>query len=300
MGDDVMLVFSTLAALAASAGWAIGTVLAERPAQALGSFAFIRIQVTACSVILFTLCSVLSLWSTVSLADWPNYAVSTSTLLMGLLCFTSCLRMGGPRRSEIIFALRAPIVAVLAFAWLGEILSTVDIIGGALCLLGVMVAVLAKDRQGGKGSTHTNVNPLFIGIGLLGVTCQGLSYLAVKPALESGTSPFAVSAIHLIGAAMIVSVIAQWPSTAIMPQSALTPWLVFRTILPGVIGYVLASSALLYALATSNAGVAAVLGSLAPVLVIPIQAARDRRAPRRTAVLGALLAVVGAAIIVVY
>ncbi len=73
-----------------------------------------------------------------------------------------------------------------------------------------------------------------------------------------------------------------------------------RAILPGIIGYVLASSALLYAFARMDAGVAAVLGSLAPVLVIPIQAVRDWRLPKVQAVFGAVVAMFGAGIIVLF
>lgn len=293
-----MLVFSSLSAIAASAGWACGTVLAERPAKALGSFAFIRIQVFACGAILFVLCSALSLWSTVSIQHWPIYLVSTSAMLVGLLSFTTCLRMGGPRRSEIIFSLRAPIVAIMAYFWLGEIATWVDLFGGTVCMIGVALAILAQERTETPFSSNPAQYVLFSCAGLLGVSCQGLSYLAVKPVLESGTNPFAVSAIHLTGAAIIVSLVALHPASSLRPNTALTGWLVFRTILPGVIGYILASSALLYAFAKLDGAVAAVLGSLAPVLVIPMQAIKDRRLPKAQAVLGAAAAVFGAAVIV--
>lgn len=295
-----MVLLSSLAAIAASVGWASGTVLAERPARSLGSFAFIRVQVVACSAILIAFCSVGSLWSTVSLEHWPMYAVSTCALLIGLLSFTSCLRSGGPRRSEIVFSLRAPIVAVMAYAWLGETLSLIDILGGALCLSGIVLAVLSKDQRHQETVSNTKHHVRFFIIGFVGVTCQGLAYLIVKPALESGTSPFAVSAIHLTGAAIIVFIVATWPSPILRPHTALTPSLAFRAVLPGVIGYVFASSALLYAFSTLNGGIAAVLGSLAPVLVIPIQAIRDRQFPTMGAVLGAAAAVSGAALIVVF
>lgn len=293
-----MLALSYLAAFAASSGWATGTVLADRPARALGSFAFIRIQVIACAALQASLCSVFSLWSTVSTAHWPAFAVSTGAMLVGLLSFTTCLRMGGPRRAEVVFSLRALVVAAMAYIWLGETLSTGDAMGGLICLSGVLLAILSRHADGEAAPDAFKNAALFMGIGLMGVTCQGLSFLAVKPALESGTHPLAVSAIQLGGASAIVTLAALLPVRALKAQTRLTPYLMFRTVLPGIIGYVFASSALLFAFATLEAGVAAVLGSLAPVLVIPIQAVRDREYPGAKTVVGAAIAVIGASIIV--
>lgn len=295
-----MLFLSSLAALSASAGWAVGTTLAERPAVALGSFNFIRIQVVACSAILFVLCSSLSLWSNVSTEHCFNYATSALALLMGLLCFASCLRMGGPRRAEIAFSLRAPVAAVMAYFWLGETVNAVDVLGGALCLLGVVLAIAAKDRTGDSQTSSFGNLSVFCGIGLLGVVSQCTAFLAAKPALESGANPFAVTAIQLMGAAMIVSVVAPCVPARTRSQAPVTPSLIFRSVLPGLIGYVLASSALLYALTRLDAGVALVLGSLAPVFVIPIQSLRDRTAPPPQAIVGAAVAIIGTSVIVVH
>lgn len=228
-----MLALSYLAAFAASTGWATGTVLAERPARALGSFTFIRIQVIACAAIQANLCSVFSLWSTVSTAHWPADAVSTAAMLLGLLSVTTCLRAGGRRRAEVVFSLRALVVAAIVYVWLGETLDTTDAIGGLIFLSGVLLAILSK-RVDGEGTPHDVKNAArFMGVGLLGVTCQGLSSLAVKPTLESGTNPFAVSATQLGGAFTIVTLIAFLPVRSLREQTQLTPYLMGRTILPG-------------------------------------------------------------------
>lgn len=293
-----MLFLSALAAIAASSGWAIGSLLAERPALALGAFEFTRIQFIACAAILVVVCTGMSLWPTASVQDWPAYTISIVTAVIGHLALTACLRSGGARRIEVVLSLRAPIVAVLAYLWLGETLGGGDATGGVIVLMGVLIAVLSKDRKQAPDTENTHRTSLFIALGLLATTCNGIGYLIMKPALEAGTNPLVVSAVRLLGAAFILSVIGLWPSKTFHPQSPITPMLLFQTILPGVIGYVIASSLLFYAFATLDGGIAAVLGSLAPVLILPIQVIRDLEAPSAGAVIGAVLAVVGVTIIV--
>lgn len=295
-----MLFLSALAAIAASGGWAIGSLLAERPARVLGAFEFTRIQFTACAAILVVICTGMSLWPSASIEDWPAYTISIVTAVIGHLALTACLRSGGARRIEVVLSLRAPIVAVMAYLWLGETLRGSDAAGGVICLTGVLIAVLSKDNKQAIDIGHTHRTSLFIALGLLATTCNGIGYLIMKPALEGGTNPIVVSAVRLLGAAFIVSVIGLWPSKNFRPHRPMTRILLFQTIVPGIIGYVIASSLLFYAFATLDGGIAAVLGSLAPVLILPIQVIRNRQAPSAGAVLGAILAVVGATIIVLY
>jgi drug/metabolite transporter (DMT)-like permease len=71
-----------------------------------------------------------------------------------------------------------------------------------------------------------------------------------------------------------------------------------RTILPGFIGYGVSSTLLLYAFATIDAGIAAVLGSLSPVLVLPLLWLKEGVFPSWQANVGAAVSVAGTAMIV--
>ena len=121
----------------------------------------------------------------------------------------------------------------------------------------------------------------------------------MKPAMLAGTEPLAASAIRLLGAAFLISLIALWPSKIFASHCKLTPQLLGRTILPGFIGYGISSSLLLYAFANFDAGIATVLGFLSPVIILPILWFKEGIPPRPQAVLGAALAVIGTAVIVV-
>ncbi len=296
-----MLILPAFAALAASFGWATGIVLAQRPARMIGAFEFTRIQLIACAAILVVICSFFGYWQTVAWRHWPAFSLSICFgILLGNLAMIECLRRGGPRRTELLLSLKAPIVAVLAFVWLGEAPSVLDLIGAGVALFGVGLAIVFG---GNAASESDEVRGSMISIVLLGVAAtgfQGFGFLIMKPAMLAGTEPLAASAIRLLGAAFVISLVALWPARVFRSQAQMTPALLGRTILPGFIGYGISSSLLLYAFANTDAGIAAVLGSLSPVLVLPILWVKEGQAPRPQAFAGAVLAAAGTAVILLF
>ena len=104
----------------------------------------------------------------------------------------------------------------------------------------------------------------------------------------------------LLGAAFVISLVAHWPAATAKVSAALTPALLIRTVIPGLIGYGLSTSLLLYAFAHTEAGIAAVLGSLSPVLILPMTWVAEGRRPSPQACIAALLSVLGSAIIVLW
>ena len=293
-----MFILPALAAICASFGWATGIVLAQWPARQLGAFEFTRIQLIACSAILSACVSVLGYWATISWAYWPSFIASTVIgIVLGNLAMIECLRRGGPRRTELILSLKAPIVAVMAYIWLYEIPSLNDLLGAGIALLGVVLAVFFGSDERSDSDIKTGSIATIFALGFAATAFQGFGFLVVKPAILAGTDPLAVSAVRLLGAALLISVVALWPIKAFKPKTQVTPYLLGRTILPGFIGYGISSTLLLYAFSMLDAGIAAVLGSLSPVLILPILWFKEGLVPRPQAVAGAFLAVSGTAVI---
>lgn len=306
-----MILLPSLAAIGASFGWASGSVLAQTPARQLGTFEFTRIQLLACGGLMALVCSVFGQWGSLRAADGPAFAFSILFgIILGNLAMIECIRCGGARRTELLLALKAPLVAVMAFVWLGDVPGGWDLLGAGVVLSGLLCAILWGEDSTGKEPRLTR-RPLLrvIGLGVAATACQGFGYLVLKPALEAGVTPLAVTAVRLLGAAFVVWLIGVLASTG--PASGLrgqaksqaksqarpSPGLLAQAILPGVIGYGLSSSLLLFAFAHLPAGVAAVLGSLSPVLVLPVLWLSQGHRPRWGAVFGAGLCVIGTGII---
>ncbi|WP_298813577.1 DMT family transporter [uncultured Roseibium sp.] len=288
-------------ALFASIGWASGIVMAQMPAKALGAFEFTRIQLIFCAALMAALSSLLGLWPSIDWHHWPAFLVSSlGGILLGNLAMIECLRQGGPRLTELILCLKAPVVAGFAYIWIGETIGPVDLLGGVIILAGLVIAIRfgsqAEREDGVAGKRLFGV----VILGLLAATLQGVGFLAVKPALTAGAEPVALTAIRLLGAAAVISLVGICPSRAVRAQTETSPYLLFRTILPGVIGYGISSSLLLYAFANTQAGVAAVLGSLSPLCVLPILWVTKGRRPSLEAIAGTIVAIIGTAVIVLY
>lgn len=300
----MLVVFPSLAALTASVSWATGIVLAQMPAKALGAFAFTRIQLVACSLLVTVLSSVLGLWQSIDWGYWPAFAISSAVgVVLGNLAMIECLRLGGPRLTELLLCLKAPIVAFLAYVWMGEVLGPGDLLGGAFVIAGLLIAIQfgSEDRHRHEGLGRQLIPVLMLGGMAAGF--QGLGFVALKPALENGAEPVAIAAIRLSGAAVLVVLMGALPTSVGSRQNqqshrGVSPYLLFRTIVPGVIGYVIASSLLLYAFANMEAAIATILGSLSPLFVLPILWLVEGKKPNSQSVLGAALAVTGGAVIV--
>ncbi len=294
-----MLILPILAAVGASLGWASGIVLAQGPARQLGAFEFTRIQLVACSAILAFVVTGFGQWPSVQWDFWPAFMASIGVgIILGNLAMIACLRRGGPRRTELLLSLKAPLVGVMAYFWLGETPNSGDLFGAGVVLAGVALAVVFGSDARSKSDAAIGTLGLVVLLGIAATAFQGFGFLIMKPAMLAGTEPLAASAIRLLGAAFVISVIALWPAKLFRPKTAVTPSLLGRTILPGFIGYAISSTLLLYAFATLDAGIAAVLGSLSPVLVLPILWAKEQIVPRPQAILGAAMTVAGTALIV--
>lgn len=166
-----MLVLPALAAVGASFGWATGIVLAQKPAKLLGAFEFTRIQLIACSAILAAICSVLGYWHSVDWGYWPAFAASTTIgIVLGNLTMIECLRRAGPRRTELLMSLKAPVVAAMAYVWFNEVPTGLDFIGAIITLTGICLAIF----YGGNDKSESDVTSgRMITILILGVSATG-------------------------------------------------------------------------------------------------------------------------------
>lgn len=305
-----MLILPILAAIGASFGWACGIVLAQRPAQLLGAFEFTRIQLLACSVILALATTMLGYWHSIDWSYWTSFALSSAIgILLGNLAMIGCLRIGGPSRCELLLSLKAPLVSIMAYVLWTETPSLLDGLGGIVVMAGIALAILYG--RNANANTHAKSDQMhgsiwaLLALGILAPLCQGFGFLIMKPVLMQGAEPIAISAIRLLGAAFIISVMAICltkisTSKAMANKVDLDLPLLGQTILPGFIGYGISSTLLLYAFANFDVGLAAVLGSLSPVLVLFILWVKEGQPPRKGGLFGAVLSVLGTGIIIVF
>jgi drug/metabolite transporter (DMT)-like permease len=287
-----------LAALAAAACWAGTGILAAAPAGHLGAIAFNRArQVTV--TLLLALCVVVT-------GGWRDLTpgMALPLVLSGLigifvgdtLLFTALNRIG-PRRAGILFALNAPISAVLGWIFLGETLPPLAILGILLTCGGVMLAILFGRRPGQPSALEAVKGPLWVGVALgLGAACgQALGSVIAKPVMAAGVDPFAASMLR-VGVACL-STVMLLPLDSVKPRGALTLKVLGQTALTGILAMGIGMTLLLHALSGGKVGIVSTLSATSPVLILPLLWMTTGNRPAPGAWAGALLVVAGMAVL---
>ena len=217
------------------------------------------------------------------------------------LLFTAVGRLG-PRRAGVLFALNAPIAAVLGWLALGETLSPAAVAGVALTAAGVALAILyGRSNAGGHvWETVKGSLPLGVAAGLGAATGQAVGSLLARPVMAAGFDPFAASLLRVVVAAAGLTVLARLPVLGAMgprPGGALTPRVAAVTALTAFLGLGVGMTLVLYGLAGGKVGIVSTLSATSPVLILPLLWLRTGQRPLAGAWAGAGLVVLGMALI---
>tara|TARA_R110000751_G_scaffold271365_2_gene371358 strand:+ start:197777 stop:198670 length:894 start_codon:yes stop_codon:yes gene_type:complete len=297
-----MPIIAAVAALGASFCWAAGALLAHRPATLLGSFGLARMQLVWAAAILVIIVTLQNGWQSVVWSQWPAFVITSFIgVVAANLAMFACLRRGGPRRAQLIVSMNAPIAAVLGYVFLGEIITGQKLYGGAMALTGMILAILFGGNSNDKMEDIHGSTALMIGFGLCAAAGNAIGLVILKPAMLAGTDPIAVNALRTAGGALIVATLALIPIGAFAPV-ILKPGAGLRlhAIAPGILGYVIAVSLQLYAVRWLDTGIAVVLGSAAPVIMLPMIWMITGKRPRALAWFGAFLALAGTSLILTH
>lgn len=282
-------------ALGASIAWAFGTVLSFRAATTMGAFAVTRIQMISASLVLALL----------ALANGPDPRIAEFWISVGIssvigvlipnLAFMACLGRAGPAFAQVLFATRTPITALLGFFVFNQTLVGHDLAAIATVTAGVaMVAAVGSTR-----SDAAMPSRLWAGItlGLIAAAGNAVGVMVLLPAIEAGVHPLTVSAART-GVAALLLMPTFFIGARKREAASIFGWRqLLAASVPGILGYVVAVTLQLWSLLYLQAGVAAALSSLAPVLVLPIMWAMTGKAGKPLAWAGAAVVCAGVALL---
>jgi drug/metabolite transporter (DMT)-like permease len=289
-----------LAAVGAATAWAVTGLLSAGPAGHLGALAFNRTRQIFVTGLLAVYVLATGSWRTFE----PEVVVPL--LLSGFvgifvgdtLLFAALNRLG-PRRTGVIFALNAPMAAVLGWLVLGERLEPAAVLGIAVTVAGVVLAILFGRRQASVHAWEAVRGPLWIGvaIGLSAAAGQAVGSLIARPAMATGIDPFAASMLRVGVAAVGLTLLTALPLEAVRPRGSLTLAVAAQTALTGLLALAIGMTLLLYALSGGEVGIVSTLSATSPVIILPLLWLRTGEVPAWGAWVGAGLVVVGMALI---
>jgi drug/metabolite transporter (DMT)-like permease len=228
---------------------------------------------------------------------WLWFSASAlAGFVIGDLALFRALVLIGARLAMLLMALSPPLTALLSWVALGEDLTAVQVAGMALTLGGIAWAVLETPTDGrvvaGRGRW------LGVLLGVAGAAGQAVGLVMSKVGTRTLDDPFAAAQIRaltgLAGFAVIFTLARQWSGVA----GALKDRRGMGILAIGAIcGPFLGVSMSLLAVRLTATGVASTIMSTTPILVIPAVVVLHRERVSVRAVGGALLAVVGVAML---
>jgi drug/metabolite transporter (DMT)-like permease len=287
-----------LAALGTATCWATTGILASDAIRALGAFHFNLIRQAFVTLILG-----LVVWGSGALAlpGWEAVAILALSGVVGILLgdtlnFAAVGRLG-PRRAGAIFALNAPMAAVLGWLALGERLGAQAWTGIGVTVAGVALAILGRTPSGAH-----RLEQVWGGLGLgvlfgLGAALgQATGTLIARPFMTAGLDPYLGSLVRVGASGVAMGLIASLPMAPPRPR-AVTRRVLGLTLATALIGLLLGMTLFLYALQGSETGIIATLSATSPVIILPLLWVRTGQRPSLTSWIGAALAVAGLALI---
>ncbi|TDW58459.1 putative membrane protein [Oceanimonas baumannii] len=288
-------------ALAAAACWAVSSLLSANAARHLGAFAYSRWRMFCVSLMLWAAALVTGGWASLDISSLGIMAASGLIgIFIGDTALYAAMNRLGPRRASVLFATHALFSVVLGYTLFDERIGGQALVGGVLLVSGVMTAIFFGKRS---NETHAweqdNGSPWpGIGLGLLSALCQSVATLMVKPVMAGEIDPVAASAVRM-STAFAAHLALLWCGLRIAKPLQRLNWPVFGMVaLNAFLAMGVGMTLILLALRYGEVGMVAMLSSVSPVLVLPLLWLVMKRRPAGGAWVGALITVIGTAMIV--
>ena len=292
--------FYEFAALGAALSWVFASLLAADSSREIGGVAFNRLRVTAGFLMLTAVTLTTGELLKLPGHHLPVIAVSgIAGLALGDTALFAAFKRLGPRRAQILYACSAPMAVMMGVVVLGESPSFGQIAGIALVFSGVVVAIVWGKSASQIHRWEQAQGALWIGIalGLVSGFGQALGSLIVKPVLDQGLDPMAVSTVR-IGAAAVVLLAMRLVGMSESAKTPITRRHVCAASANALVAVVIGVTLLLYAFAHGDVGIASVLSATTPVMILPWLWFKTKEMPALGAWAGAAIAVLGTAAII--
>ncbi len=209
-------------------------------------------------------------------------------MVIGNLAYNATIQTIGPRLTALVFALTSPFALILGYAVLGETITLWQMLGVAIVLVGIVLAV-GPVRGVGNGLPLTG-----LGLGVLTALVQALGTLCARPVMAAGVEPFVATTVRAGFAALVFVAL-----TPLLGRSGKrVGWRPqVQVAAASFLGICVSMSLLMAALAQGSVGLVTTLAGTVPVVILPMIWVVTGKAPLPQAWAGAVLSAFGTAII---
>jgi drug/metabolite transporter (DMT)-like permease len=208
----------------------------------------------------------------------------------------------GPRRTVLVMALSPIFASIGAYILTGETISPAAIAGMSVTLAGIIIVILEREDQSGEPVVKNSLKIRGLALALVGAIGQGIGLAFSKKGINLDPTalinPLSATLMRMVFGALFVwislTVIGKLPELrrALDDKRGIE-----HTAAAAFIGPFLGVTLSMVAVTFTQAGIAQTLMSLMPVMIIPVVWAVNKQKTSWRGILGALVAVVGVAVI---
>lgn len=296
-----------MAAILTSWLWAFNSLFFTSAGKRIGSLS-VNAYRTAIAVILLVSTHVLLLGNVLPLATHEQWFWMGLSGILGLgigdLGLFAAYVIIGPRRSLLLMSLSPIFASFVAYIMLGEVISPLAIIGIAITLAGVILVISEEDDLSKEDYVSKRLKSWGVFLALIGAIGQGVGLVLSKKGIylnpNAVLNPLSATLIRMIVGALFVWMFAFVTGKSSKLRQALKDQKAIKNTVAGaVVGPFLGVTLSMVAVTYTQAGIAQTLMSLMPVLIIPIVWVLYKQRTSWRGILGAVVAVIGAAILLI-
>ena len=287
-----------IAALTTAACWSAVSILFTVAARRVGTLALNQARITLALVVLTAILLITRGTDGAPEADPSHLALLVVSGLVGLTlgdwAFFSSFVHVGPRITTLLMTLAPPFAALLAIPLLHESLGGRTVVGMAVTLMGVVWVVM--ERSPTSIPQGHRVRGLVMGV--LGAFGQALGLVLSKQGMGEVVDPLPATAIRMAAATVGIWIIAAMTGrlrgvVTLVRNPVARLATLGATVLGPIIGVYLS----LVSVRLTQTGIAATLMALTPIFILPLVVLVQKEKIGFRAVVGALVAVGGVAIL---
>ena len=287
-----------IAAVATAFCWSITSYAFTNAARRVGAIQVNIDRMSFASIILISIITISGISLNLSLNQISNLVISG---ILGLVLGDSFLfksfQLIGARLGVIILASVPVLSTILAYFFLDEVISLLGMFGMLLTITGILIVMVEKKSN---WSNNVSISKTGIFYGFLGALGQACGLIFAKFAFQGGDlNGFSASFIRLFSASIIILPLAATfrrykNPFGIYPKDGYST----KVILIGTIfGPVLGITGSLIAIEYAKVGIASTLMATMPIIMLPISRFYFKEKLEWKSIIGAFVAVIGAAII---
>lgn len=298
-------IIGQIAAILTSAFWTLNSLLFTTAGKKIGSISVNAFRIIAALLFLF-ITHLILFGNIIPMATYDQWFWIGLSGIIGLgigdFGLFAAFVIIGPRRSLLIMSLSPLFAATLAYYILNETLTNLSILGMFITIIGVIIVLIEKEDKTYEEKIFKKQKIWGIILALIGAIGQGTGAVFAKKGIYVDTNiivnPLSATLIRMIIAAIFI-----WICVIIggkipdLKKAIKNKQGIKSTIAGAFLGPFIGVTLSMVAVTFTEIGVAQTLMSLMPVIIIPIIFLLYKQKTSIMGIFGAIIAIVGVAIL---